>query len=258
VSATLLLVLACSGDATAPPPPVDADADTDADSDTDTDADADTDTDVDSDADTDADTDADADSDTDSDIPPTWSEGVLPLYVARCEDCHSVWGTSSQPDLLRENLLTLERNDWQLVAPGDPSLSTFYLKLLESPPYGDQMPVQVENYTESELAGLADWISDGAADDDVFVQVVMDPYYDFRCYRCHSSWDEGSLYDNLLSLEGSGVPYVDPGNPENSLLLLKLSEDPPWGERMPIRFELYSGSEVEAVRIWIEDGALDN
>jgi hypothetical protein len=231
VSLLLLLVLSCSGDDANPPPPGDADADTDTDADTDADTDTDTDVDTDTDADVDADADADADTDadTDSDVPGTWSADVLPLYVANCQDCHTVWGSSAEPSLLLENLLTIEVSEWRLVTPGEPELSAYYMKLTESPPYGDQMPVQLAFFSESELAALSNWITDGAPEDDAFIDLVMDPYYDLRCYRCHPSWEQGGLYDNLLSFEGVGIPYVDPGNPENSLLLLKLSEDPLMG-----------------------------
>jgi len=52
----------------------------------------------------------------------------------------------------------------------------------------------------------------------------------------------------------SGATLVVPGEPDQSLIYLKLLEDPPCGTRMPVIGPL-SDDEVARIRRWIEDGA---
>ena len=54
-----------------------------------------------------------------------------------------------------------------------------------------------------------------------------------------------------------GFLRVDPGNPDNSFLLIKL-EGPPLGEgsRMPLTGTPLTPAEIDVIRAWIEDGAL--
>ena len=74
-------------------------------------------------------------------------------------------------------------------------------------------------------------------------------------------------YASLVGVPAEGQPCaptgllrVDPGNPERSLLYLKVTE-PPCGDRMPL---LYGTSgqldalQIEQIRLWIERGALDD
>jgi hypothetical protein len=122
------------------------------------------------------------------------------------------------------------------------------------------MPAQQDYLTDQEREPLTTWIADGAAEDDVFRAVVMaDLYYDRRCYRCHGDWEQGDgLHAFLIDGEVSGERYVVPGDPDSSLLLQKLEEAPPWGERMPLQFELLSHAQQERIRQWISDGAANN
>ncbi|MDB4971787.1 MAG: hypothetical protein JWN48_128 [Myxococcaceae bacterium] len=53
----------------------------------------------------------------------------------------------------------------------------------------------------------------------------------------------------------SGMPLVVPGDPEASLFLLKFSEAPPCGSRMPLGGSVLSAALLEQVRSWIAAGA---
>jgi hypothetical protein len=50
----------------------------------------------------------------------------------------------------------------QLVAPGDPSSSLFYLKLTASAPCGDRMPQGATPLTDAQLVMVRSWIAAGA------------------------------------------------------------------------------------------------
>ena len=51
---------------------------------------------------------------------------------------------------------------------------------------------------------------------------------------------------------------VVPGNPDQSLFYLKLSENPVCGSRMPLGGDLLTDAEREMVRSWIANGAKDD
>jgi uncharacterized membrane protein len=97
-----------------------------------------------------------------------------------------------------------------------------------------------------------------------------------RCISCHSDAPSfGGLaffpggatfaYGNLVSVpagaepayqcKDSGLMRVKPGDPEHSLLYLKLT-NPPCGSKMPpAAFTQATQEQVELVRQWIMDGA---
>lgn len=75
---------------------------------------------------------------------------------------------------------------------------------------------------------------------------------------------EGFAYDELVRVEPfidaarrAGLLRVDPGRPENSFLLIKLTGPPPdQGSRMPLPpAAALSGAEIDLVRDWILQGA---
>lgn len=69
---------------------------------------------------------------------------------------------------------------------------------------------------------------------------------------------EGVAYGNLVNAPSSigGILRVKPGDPENSLLYLKLIGDPRFPERMPSAGAPLTEEQIAAVRQWIADGAL--
>ncbi|HEY6562615.1 MAG TPA: hypothetical protein VI072_35350 [Polyangiaceae bacterium] len=80
---------------------------------------------------------------------------------------------------------------------------------------------------------------------------------------CHSSADSGTGLDlvstavaeRLVGVPGSAACgdrlLIDPNDPANSLLLLKLDEPPPCGSRMPLGSEL-TAEQKACVRTWID------
>src|SRR5262249_43397966 len=82
------------------------------------------------------------------------------------------------------------------------------------------------------------------------------PVLEGRCLRCHGeNSPKGRLklttLTNLLEGGESG-PALVPGKPSDSLLLEKITGDPP---EMPLKEKPLAAEEVAAIRAWIETGA---
>lgn len=93
-----------------------------------------------------------------------------------------------------------------------------------------------------------------------------------RCTNCHfGSSPLGGLnldnvalaYANLVGADGEGVQAngnasfkrVDPGNPDDSYIILKLQGDSRAGSRMPLGQAPLSDDQINRVRDWIANGA---
>lgn len=98
------------------------------------------------------------------------------------------------------------------------------------------------------------------------------PVFKKNCLPCHAedqyNPSELSLDSFELTVAGGkhGVPVL-PGKPEESLLLQKLGEKPPFGDRMPMdprkkRGEMskkkLTDDEIRILSEWISQGAKDN
>jgi hypothetical protein len=84
------------------------------------------------------------------------------------------------------------------------------------------------------------------------------------CSPCHlgrvtSGLDLSSYESMRRGGLNSGKGIIIPGQPCESILPQKLSRTPPFGSRMPFNGPPYfSVTEVQLVRDWIAEGALDN
>jgi len=94
----------------------------------------------------------------------------------------------------------------------------------------------------------------------------IQPVFDANCVACHGAAGNGNLdlrpglaWDNLIGVASSGYAEVrvDPGNPEESLLYLKLTGAAGAGPRMPAGGALEAAA-IESFRVWIQAGAPDN
>jgi hypothetical protein len=84
------------------------------------------------------------------------------------------------------------------------------------------------------------------------------------CMPCHlgrvTSGLDLSTYDSMRAGgTNSGTNIIIPMKPCESILPQKLSPTPPFGSRMPFNGPPYfSASQLQVVRDWIAEGALDN
>ncbi|HMJ14393.1 MAG TPA: hypothetical protein VK524_23415, partial [Polyangiaceae bacterium] len=82
---------------------------------------------------------------------------------------------------------------------------------------------------------------------------------------CHSSADASTgldlitagVGDRLVGVPSSQAcgerPLIDPANPEESLLLLKLEDTPPCGSRMPLGGDPLTAEQKACIRTWVGD-----
>ncbi len=67
------------------------------------------------------------------------------------------------------------------------------------------------------------------------------------------------MLTTMQSVQNPSLAFVVPGDPDASLLFLKVSSDnPPVGVQMPRSLPPLTDAAVELIRLWIEQGALDN
>lgn len=106
-----------------------------------------------------------------------------------------------------------------------------------------------------------------------FVAKVL-PIFSAKCLTCHQPGGEAdtqgismnfapnTAYDsivNVLSDQDPALTRVVPSDSANSLLYLKISSaTPPVGERMPLMRTPLSQTEIDTIKKWIDQGALDN
>ncbi len=69
-----------------------------------------------------------------------------------------------------------------------------------------------------------------------------------------------SSYDEVLNSVGQqyGREIVEPGSPDESPLVDKIEPNPEHGQRMPFGRDPLSNQQIEQIRVWIEEGAMDN
>lgn len=96
-----------------------------------------------------------------------------------------------------------------------------------------------------------------------FVKDVQ-PLFDVHCVECHGSEANGGLdlrgpqsYDDLVDVEASGYDAVRvlPGQPDASVLYVKVSTDGQFGDRMPLGGPYLDPEETDLLRQWIAQGA---
>ena len=90
------------------------------------------------------------------------------------------------------------------------------------------------------------------------------------CTQCHAgasaplsfSLQAGFSYDQLVGVPSVEVPEllrVNPGQPDNSYLVMKIEGAPGiTGGRMPLGLPPLSADQIASIRAWIADGALEN
>jgi len=123
------------------------------------------------------------------------------------------------------------------------------------------------------MAGLVWWVS-GCSDlgdsaptsqgpppaDSVSFAAQIQPIFDAHCIVCHGAAINGDLdlttYASLMDSIGPHAPVVLPMNPDSSYLVQKL--DGTAQPRMPQGGPYLTDEQIGRIRLWIEQGALDN
>lgn len=221
--------------------------------------------------------------------PISFSRSIRPLF-SRCTPCHYA-GNLSGLDLQRpfsdtEGLIN-RASVWTaaqhtlLVVPGKPEESQLMNKIDPALPLdphldGRPMPITIDPVTSAELADIRQWITSGATDDAFYRSNVATIFGNAanlgrsigKCSYCHTATspnapDVVNAFGprGLVNVSSSfGGKRVVPGDPDNSTLVKKLAETVPasLGRKMPLNDPALTAEELELVRRWISEGALDN
>ena len=90
----------------------------------------------------------------------------------------------------------------------------------------------------------------------------IQPIFNNYCIDCHgvtNTWSGLNLtsYNHLMN-GGDNGPSVIPGNGEESLIVLKLGPEPPFGDQMPLQNPPLNDIQIDLIKNWINDGAHNN
>ncbi len=115
-------------------------------------------------------------------------------------------------------------------------------------------------YEQIDNSGIVDPVEDASFSADIL------PILTTSCAGggCHvgqtTSGVNLSSYDQTLNSVGVqyNQPIVNPGNAADSPLFDKVSANPEQGQRMPFGRSPLSNADIELIRAWIDEGALDN
>ena len=223
----------------------------------------------------------------------TYNDDVRPIFNRRCTTCHyasTPIGVNIENPFSAENGLVNAKNSWAIeapgqtdeynVVPGDPDASFLMDKITGNLPVeagGSPMPYQVPPLDEEQIGILEKWVADGANNDQFFAQNVRPifgseesagAYYQGRCIYCHYEGSPNPLNlsdpfgpDGLVEVPASfrgDMLRVVPGDPEESLLILKVRAQRPEGDigaQMPYSFTELTTRQIGIVRQWIAEGA---
>jgi hypothetical protein len=90
------------------------------------------------------------------------------------------------------------------------------------------------------------------------------PILDKMCVSCHNADDQHpselymDSYDSLMK-GGKHGKVIQPGNSKESLLSQKMTDDPPFGKKMPpSKRRMPTPEQIETLRQWIDQGAKKN
>lgn len=98
------------------------------------------------------------------------------------------------------------------------------------------------------------------------------PVISRNCLPCHAedNFNPSELtldsYEQLMAGGKNGVPVI-PGNAEESILVKKLSKNPPFGDRMPLnskrkvqegKARWLTEEEIKLIATWVDQGAKRN
>lgn len=222
----------------------------------------------------------------------TFRDDVSPAFQNRCTICHetgNVMGVNIENPFDSVDGLVFSRNTRNAedpsvalernVLPGEPESSYLLNKLEgrlpEDGSAGAPMPLQVEPLTQQEIATVEQWVLDGAVDG-AFYREEVQPIFGYRergqrakCVFCHypGTPNPPDLTDPFgpeglfqRALFRPDYDRVAPGDPDNSFLILKIRAtevQDGLGAPMPYSYDPLSPSEIDVVRRWIAEGALN-
>jgi mono/diheme cytochrome c family protein len=223
--------------------------------------------------------------------PVSFSRDVEPIFQGNCMPCH--WSPMIV-DVSKVSKMVDVDSTWdgarhkKLIVAGKPEESFLYDKLTATDltdHEGSHMPPAADTVSATELATIRQWISDGATESDpnfgpvsprdftkvryIFgISVNLGPSLG-KCSLCHGPGtsngpDLAHPFDPVTGAvnitASNGQTMIIPGDPDNSLLVKKLTDPVPAGagRSMPLKAPPLTDEQIELVQRWILEGAQDN
>lgn len=102
--------------------------------------------------------------------------------------------------------------------------------------------------------------------EDMSFQTDVAPIFSGSCggAGCHVGSSQSGVnltsYQQVMNSSGQqyGRPIVQPGEPGDSPLVDKIGPEPEYGQRMPMGRAPLNNSQIQVIRVWIEEGAINN
>lgn len=81
----------------------------------------------------------------------------------------------------------------------------------------------------------------------------------YGCTGCHGG-SGGLELGSAVQLVQGGMhgPAAVPGKADSSIIVMKISSTPPFGDRMPLGGSKVVDEDAQAIKDWINQGAIDN
>lgn len=87
----------------------------------------------------------------------------------------------------------------------------------------------------------------------------IQPIFNTHCVNCHGNSGGLSLQSySALMVGGLHGAVVEIGNGSGSILVQKLSSEPPFGYQMPLGLEPLNINLLDKIIVWIDEGAKNN
>jgi hypothetical protein len=92
-----------------------------------------------------------------------------------------------------------------------------------------------------------------------FANTIIPIFQTYGCYQCHGGTNNLDTHTVAGLLQGGDHgPAIVPGNADASLIILKTSSTPPFGDRMPQGGLPVPENVRNIIRDWINQGAKNN
>jgi len=131
---------------------------------------------------------------------------------------------------------------------------------------GPEASVRVATFSNNPTLTNADFTVVDPLVTGVNFTAEIQPIFTSRCIECHSGpsaphglrLNAGESYERLVNVQSREVTSLDrvePGDPDNSYLVHKISGTQAVGGRMPLGGPYLSTAEIALIRLWITEGA---
>lgn len=183
---------------------------------------------------------------------------ILPIFISNCafSGCHDA-GTGMSGVILTtyENIMGSD-----VIEVGEAEDSDLFERIIENDP-NNRMPLGRDPLPQQQVEKIRQWINDGAPNtscnertgcdtSNIVYSGIISRIVETKCQGCHSGLNPGGNI-NLTSYNGVRAIALDQR-------MLNAVLHSPGFKAMPLGGDKLAPCEIEAIRIWTNDGAPNN